>query len=94
MTNDIVPPWPEELIPAVGIAGELVTLTGSPGPGVRKMLERASNAELPLEKRGRFWFCRRSRLPELAHALGLRIKAPAPRMRRKVRTEAAAPIAA
>jgi hypothetical protein len=80
------------LIPAPLLSAELQKLTGNPGPGLRKLLELAASARLPLEKEGRFWVCRRENLPAVATALGLAPLAPppAPRQRRRA-TEARAP---
>jgi hypothetical protein len=66
-----------ESIVSTQIARELVALTGQPGPGIRKLIEMAANSQLPMEKSGRFWVCRRSRLPALAQALGLPLKVAA-----------------
>jgi hypothetical protein len=67
----------DDLIPSAQLATEFIRLTGNPGPGVRKVLQLAADGRLPLEySRGR-WFARRSMLPELAHALGLNVRAAA-----------------
>ena len=69
---------PDVFIPSTEIAGQLLALTGETGPGVRKLLELAANAKIPMERSGRFWGCYRSRLPEMARALGIQPKVTAP----------------
>jgi len=63
----------EPFIPAPGISSELRAMTGDSGPGHRALVAMANDAKIspPLERRGRFWGCRESRLPELAELLGL-----------------------
>lgn len=91
-------PTPDEtdLIPAPMLSAELQRLTGNPGPGIRKIIELAASARLPLERSGRFWVCRRANLPAVAVALGLAPSAPpaTPRQRRKAPIGAPEQIAA
>ena len=55
------------------LSGVLRDLTGDTGPGHRALVAMANDAKIspPLERRGRFWGCRESRLTELAELLGL-----------------------
>ena len=64
----------DELIPAALHAREFQKLTGNPGPGLRKELQLAADGLLPLEHRRGRWFVRRSKLPQLATALGLTVE--------------------
>jgi hypothetical protein len=67
----------DERIPVSHVPGELKTMTEDEEsvPGHRALVQRANDAILapPLERSGRFWFCRRKNLPWLAAKLGLRV---------------------
>jgi hypothetical protein len=60
------------LVPRLSAA--LREATGDPGPGHRKLVDLANNAEIapPMERYGPFWGCRVSRIPELVGVLGRR----------------------
>jgi hypothetical protein len=91
-TSPIV--YDQDLIPAPLLSSELQKLTGNPGPGVRKLVELASSARIPLEKSGRFWVCRRDKLPELARALGIATPQPSRKAPRKTSTDSSEQVAA
>jgi hypothetical protein len=67
----------DEPIPASHLPSALKMMTASdkPIPGHRMLVQRANDADIapPLERLGRFWFCRRKHLPWLAVKLGLRL---------------------
>lgn len=66
---------------STAICVKLRAITGSPGPGYRKLITMAADGTIspPMEKQGRWWGCYSSRLPELAAALGLTKAPPTPR---------------
>lgn len=58
-------------------------------PNRRKLIELGADGVLPLEKQGREWGGRRSKVPVIARGLGLRPKAPPPQRRRKAAADEA-----
>jgi hypothetical protein len=77
MTNANPATEPDTWIPITELSPALRDLTGNPGPGYRRLSTLAADGKIapPMEKQGgRFWGCYRSKLTELAKALGL----PAP----------------
>jgi hypothetical protein len=67
---------PETWIPITEVSVALKELTGTTGPGYRRLSVLACDGKIspPMEKRdGRWWGCFRSKLPELAEALGLTV---------------------
>jgi hypothetical protein len=65
----------DPFIPVAQVSAALRDFTGDPGPGHRQLVDKANNAQIapPMERRGRFWGCRESRLPELATLLSLQV---------------------
>jgi hypothetical protein len=62
-----------DVIPVSRLSAALRDKTGNPGPGHRKLVQPAADAQIatPLEQRGRYWVCPASKVPELAMLLGL-----------------------
>ncbi len=74
-------PPPDEFLPANSLCRELRRLTGRPCPTTaRGLIRLAADDRLPLVQHGhaRWWGCWRSRLPELAEALGMLASEPPP----------------
>jgi hypothetical protein len=73
MTNANPATEPDTWIPITELSPALRDLTGNPGPGYRRLSTLAADGKItpPMEKQGgRFWGCYRSKLTELAKALG------------------------
>jgi hypothetical protein len=62
-----------DVIPVSRLSATLRDKTGNPGPGHRKLVQLAADAQIapPMEQRGQYWVCPASKVPELAMLLGL-----------------------
>jgi hypothetical protein len=56
------------------LSRELTALTGTPGPGYRRLYSMTVDDRLPAEQDNGRWFFRRSDLPAIAGRLGLSVK--------------------
>ena len=83
LTSDTGDRW----LPVAYLSARIKATTSHPGPGHRGLVALANNATIspPMERRGDYWGCWESRIPELADRLGLLPRPPEPTERRDTR---------